>query len=300
MKKGKLINILLVSVLSIVVLNITIPTVINAQNSAGDNTMNSEQVFVAGESLRIESGDEKQEFSSAMQAIQFAQNKLNNRVNFSTSIYADIKMNIAIFTFSVELRSQTTVNEDGVVYTVDACNMKEKWLDGQKGFAYYSKRDSSVVYTRETDIVTFDTCVAEFRGDSTVTTLEETLNEFGYIDNSRIIEISKENVLKTEKFQKTETGYELAFRMKKDSGVEARQKFLRCSELVRRPSISSLLIYYTLDLYGNITKVHYSLSAYGTKMLDGYGELSAPIDIEIDQTYNYAGGNLLIPTVIEF
>ena len=55
-----------------------------------------------------------------------------------------------------------------------------------------------------------------------------------------------------------------------------------------------------MDLYGNITNVHYTLSAYGTKMLDGYGEFSAPIDIEINQTYSYTNQNLLIPTIIEF
>ena len=122
----------------------------------------------------------------------------------------------------------------------------------------------------------------------------------GYIDNSKVITINQTVLHKEENFVKTDDGYEMTFRIKKDYGIEARQKFLRCSELVRRPNLTKALISYKMDLYGNIKSVHYSLSAYGTKNLDGFGDFSAPIDIEIDQTYSYTNQNLIIPTVIEF
>ena len=55
-----------------------------------------------------------------------------------------------------------------------------------------------------------------------------------------------------------------------------------------------------MDLYGNITSVNYKISCSGTKNVPLYGELTAPLDADITQTYSYTNQNLLIPTVIVF
>ena len=69
--------------------------------------------------------------------------------------------------------------------------MFEKWLNGQKGFQYYSKKGSNKVYLRETQDVTYNTCVASFSGDYRQISLQEALDEFGYIDNSKTITINQ-------------------------------------------------------------------------------------------------------------
>ncbi len=301
MKKIKSLNILLVIVTFVMVINITVPLIANAQQSEVlKSAPESSQTEQSNKTTTNTNNEEAQDFSSGIQAMTYAQKKLDERVNFSTNINAQISMNVSIFKFNVELKSKTIVNSDGVVYTCDACNMYEKWLNGQKGFEYYSKRGSNTVYNRETMDVTYDTCVANFKGNYRVISLTDALNEFGYIDNSKLLQINANTVTKEESFTKTEDGYEMSFRINKDGADEARQKFLRCSELVRKPSVTKLIVSYKMDLYGNINSVHYSLSAYGTKKLDGIGEFSAPIDIEIEQTYSYSDQNLLIPTVIEF
>ena len=155
MKKIKLLIILILSITAVVIINIKIPCITNAQENNNIKTETVENVTNQFDTLESQTvKNELQDFSSGLEAITYAQEKLDKRVNYATNIYADIKMSVTIFKFNVELRSATIVNEDGVIYTTDACNMFEKWLNGQKAFQYYSKKGSDKVYCRESEQVT--------------------------------------------------------------------------------------------------------------------------------------------------
>ena len=244
--------------------------------------------------------NEVQNFKNGIEAVKYAQNKLEKRVDYSTSLNANIKTNVAIFNFDIQLKAKTVIDENGVVYTLDAVNMYKEMFNGQRGFAYYSKKGNNNVFYRYTYEVTYDTCVPIFRGDYIKSTQVDACNQFGYIDNSKAIIISEDKVVKEEKFEKTDYGYEVSLRIKKDKVSEIRQKLYRCAELVRKPTISSIVITYTMDIYGNMTGTHYSIGCHGVKSLEGFGELETDLNIEMDQDYSYTHQDLLVPTAFDF
>ena len=87
MKKIKSLNILLVIVTIVMVINITVPLIANAQQSEVlKSAPESSQTEQSNKTTTNTNNEEAQDFSSGIQAMTYAQKKLDERVNFSTNI----------------------------------------------------------------------------------------------------------------------------------------------------------------------------------------------------------------------
>ena len=298
MTRIKKLNIFIIAAVILMSATFCAPLVANAETNANDIIENID----IGSSI-INTGEQEQEFKSAIEAISFAQNKLAKRLNYESSVSTvmAVNPNMAGLNLKAGFESKTTIDSNGNGYSLDVCNVYYSWLNGQYGLeSYFQKNGNNVKYRQTTDVTT-DTGIATFSDEYTIISRSEADAEFGYIDNSNLVIITRDNVKQVTCFKKFDKYYQVAVKLTFGTAKEIKQKLYKCAGLEKLPSVRNFEVTMFIDNYGNIISAVYDISCKALKRID-YDQLCihATLDVDLNavikHSYNYnAGKTIVIP-----
>ena len=291
MKKSTKINVLILVTMMVTSLTFCSPIITYAQSQApADVEIENNEELIVDESAK------EQNFSTAIEAIQYAQNKLSAATNITSTAKASIKVkaNAIGLTIPAELESTTIVDASGRTYSVDACNAFESWLNSQYAMEAYSSPNSDKVYLRETQNVDTKTCVPTFTNELTTLSLKGAIESFGFVSNINMVLLNSGDIIRVNEFAATSEGYTIAVQVKESATTIVKQKLFKCAGLARVPKLSYLNMTFNIDKYGNMLSVQYSIKCVAQKRIDWnfvHEEVSATLFAEINQIFTNSGTN---------
>lgn len=278
MKKIKKLNILMILSVMIISLCFCSPLITYAEQKNKE----TEEIKI-DETIIEEEQDELIDFKTADELIVYAQDKLAKRNNYTSYASTEIAVdpNLMGLKLSSGLISKTVIDAEGKGYATDICNSYQGWLNGQYAVETYFNKNSDKIAYRETHNVHLQTSEPTFEGDFVQTSMEAGLAEFGYIDNSNFVKITKDNIKKVNCFEKCDNYYKTSITLKFSSGKEIKQKFFKCAGLEALPVLKNFEITFITDLYGNIQSATYHIKCTGLKRID-YNQLNIHANLSVD------------------
>ena len=295
MKTVKNINIIMISLVLLMSATFCAPLIANAETNKND--------IIDGidiESAIEDTGEKEQDFKTALEAIAFAQNKLANKVNYESEVTSQISIDPHIVGIDIkaDFDSKTIVDSNGNGYSLDVCNAYYSWLNGQYGLETYFQKDGKNVKYRQTKDVSTTSGIATFSGDFVDLTRSDAENEFGYIDNSNLVIITKENIRQITGFQKYDNYYKASVKLNFATAKEVKQKLYKCGGLEKLPVIRNFEVIMMIDKFGNIISSVYDISCAAVKRID-YDPLYIHKNLDVDlnavltHKYNYNSGKVV-------